>query len=119
MTIVSERLILDVVLIHISGRATLTEGAEQLADALQRLIDQGQAKFVIDLGDVPYIDSTALGAILRGRATVSRRGGALKLLRVRGHVRELLELTKLLPVFEVFDSDAEALASFESPPSQV
>src|SRR6266536_1042432 len=63
-----------------------------------------------DVGDVQYIASTALGAMLRAHATVTRLGGALKLLHVRGHVREQLEITRLLPVFEAFDSAAEAIA---------
>jgi anti-anti-sigma factor len=56
---------------------------------LQRLVQQGHVRIVLDLGDVPYIDSTALGSLLRTHATVSRRGGAMKLLNVKGHVREL------------------------------
>ena len=113
--ILQERLIEDVALIHISGRVTVNEGADVLGERLRQLAEEGRSKFVLDFGDVPYLDSTALGVLLRAGATVARRGGALKLLHVRGHVRELLEVTQLLRVFEAFDSDAEAVASFASP----
>ena len=115
---IQERIISDVVLVQISGRVTLTDGSAAFDAALQRLIEQGHVKLILDVGDVPYIDSTALGAMLRAHATVTRLGGALKLLHVRGHVRELLELTRLLPVFEAFDSAAEAIAGVTSIPSQ-
>jgi anti-sigma B factor antagonist len=111
---IQERTISDVVVIQISGRVTLTDGSADFDAALQRLIQQGQTKFILDVGDVPYIDSTALGAMLRAHAAVSRRGGGLKLLHVRGHVRELLELTRLLPVFEAFDSEARAIERLAS-----
>ena len=111
---IEERHVADVALISISGRVTLTDGAAVFDETCQRLIQDGYLKLILNLKAVPYIDSTALGAILRAHATVTRRGGALKLLHVQGHVRELLELTRLLPVFEAFDSEAQAVASVAS-----
>jgi len=117
---IHERLVSDVALLHVSGRVTLTDGTVVLDDTLRRLIDKGYVKLIVDLADVPYIDSTALGIILRTHARVTRRGGGFRLLRVQGHVRELLELTRLSSVFEAFDSEAHALASLASipPPSE-
>jgi anti-sigma B factor antagonist len=113
---IQERIVSDVAIVRITGRVTLTEGTPEFDDVLQRLVQEGHIRIVLDLGDVPYIDSTALGSLLRTHATVSRRGGAMKLLNVKGHVRELLELTRLLTVFEAFDSEAEAIASVTSTP---
>ena len=113
---IQERIVSDVAIVRISGRVTLTEGTPEVDDVLQRLVQQGHVRIVLDLEEVPYIDSTALGSLLRTHATVSRRGGAMKLLNVKGHVRELLELTRLLTVFEAFDSEAEAIASVTSTP---
>jgi anti-sigma B factor antagonist len=113
---IQERIVSDVAIVRITGRVTLTEGTPEFDDVLQRLVQQGHVRIVLDLADVPYIDSTALGSLLRTHATVSRRGGAMKLLNVKGHVRELLELTRLLTVFEAFDSEAEAIASVTSTP---
>lgn len=113
---IQERIVSDVAIVRISGRVTLTEGTPEVDDVLQRLVHQGHLRIVLDLEEVPYIDSTALGSLLRTHATVSRRGGAMKLLKVKGHVRELLELTRLLNVFEAFDSEADAIASVTSTP---
>jgi len=102
-----------VTLIQLGGRVTLTDGLELLRDALRRLIDQGRTRVVIDFQDVPYIDSEAMALLIRTRATLGRHGGALKLLRVNGHVSELLTVTGLSSVFEMFDSEADATASFQ------
>jgi anti-sigma B factor antagonist len=111
-----ERTVEDVTLIRIAGRVTVNEGADVFGDTLRRRVEEGRTKLLIDFGDVPYIDSTALNVLLRTRATLARRSGAVKLLRVTGHVRELLEVTRLLHVFEAFESDAEAVASFSTSP---
>jgi len=90
---------------------TVNEGADVLGTTLRHHVEEGRTKLLVDLGDVPSVDSTALGVLLRTRATLARRSGGLKLLRVRGHVRELLQVTRLLHVFEAFESDAEGVAS--------
>jgi len=111
---IQERLVSDIAVITLNGRVTLTDGTAAFDETVQRLIQQGHLKMILDFADVPYIDSTALGVMLRTHATLIRRGGGLKLLHVQGHVRELLELTRLLTVFEVFDSEAKAIASLAS-----
>jgi anti-sigma B factor antagonist len=114
-----ERLISDVMLIDVHGRVTVNEGTDLLAERLKQLVEKGHTKLVIGMADVPYVDSTALSILLRTRATVTKREGALKLMHVRGHVRELLEVTQLLRVFEAFESDADAVASFSARAPQV
>lgn len=114
--IIQEQFVSDVAIVRITGRVALTDGTSEFDDTLQRLVQQGHVKIILNFADVPYIDSTALGSILRTHTTVMRRGGALKLLHVKGHVRELLELTKLLTVFEAFESEAQALASIAAGP---
>jgi anti-sigma B factor antagonist len=109
---IHERLIQNVTLIQLGGRVTLTDGVDLLRDTLQRLIDQGRTQLVLDFKDVPYIDSEAMAVVIRTHSTLCRHGGGLKLLRVGGHVRELLTITRLSSVFESFDSEAEAVASF-------
>jgi len=109
---IHERLVLDVTLLQLTGRITLTDGTDLLRDTLQRLIDHGRTKLVLDFDQVPYIDSTAMALVIRMYSTLSRQGGRLKLVRVSGHVRGLLTVTRLSTVFEIFDSEAEAVASF-------
>ena len=109
---IQERQILNVTLIHLGGRVTRPDDANLLRDTLQRLIGQGRTNLVLDCQEVPYIDSEALAIVIRTHTTLGRRGGHLKLLRVTGYLRELLTITRLSSVFEIFDSEADAVASF-------
>ena len=111
MTIL-ERSVGDVTILDIQGRLTVQEGAEEFRDAVRRLVRDGRLKIVLNMAAVPYIDSTALGQLIRSYTTVTRMGGALKLLHVTGRVHDLLVMTKLLSVFDQFDAEEEALHSF-------
>ena len=113
---IQERVILNVTLIHLGGRVTRPDDANLLRDTFQRLIGQGRTNLVLDFQQVPYIDSEALAIVIRTHTTLGRHGGRLKLLRVSGYLLELLTITRLTSVFEIFDSEADAVASF-SPPS--
>ena len=116
---IQQRLVDDVAVIQIGGRVTLTDGTAAFDNTLRRLIDEGHVKMILDFRDVSYIDSTALGMVLRAHASVTRRGGALRLLHVGDNVRHILEVTRLVVVLDVFDSEAQALASLAAirPPS--
>jgi anti-sigma B factor antagonist len=109
---IDERAVGDVMVLDLKGRITLGEGDELLKDKVNSLINQGQKKLVLNLADVPYIDSAGLGEIVRTYTTVSRQGGSLKLLNLTKRITDLLSITKLLTVFETFDSEAEAVKSF-------
>lgn len=111
---IHERAVGDVTIIDVNGRMTLGEGQELLRDKVNSLIQQGQKKLVLNLAEVPYIDSAGLGEIVRTYTTVSRQGGALKLLSLTKRIQDLLAITKLLTVFETFDSEADAVGSFGS-----
>jgi anti-sigma B factor antagonist len=78
------------------------------------LIHQGQKNLLLNLEGVPYIDSAGLGEIVRTYTTVSRQGGALKLVNLTKRITDLLSITKLLTVFETFDLEKDAVASFQS-----
>ena len=111
---IHEREVGDVTIIDVNGRMTLGEGQELLRDKVNSLIQQGRKKLVINLAEVPYIDSAGLGEIVRTYTTVSRQGGALKLLSLTKRIQDLLAITKLLTVFETFDTEADAVKSFSS-----
>lgn len=104
----------DVTIIDLSGKLTLGEGDELLRDKVNSLVQQGQKKLVLNLAGVPYIDSAGLGEIVRTYTTVSRQGGALKLLSLTKRIQDLLAITKLLTIFETFDTEADAVKSFSS-----
>ena len=110
---ISERTIDGVVIVDVSGKVTLGDGGDvMLRDKMRSLIQQGQKKVLLNLGDVSYVDSAGLGEIVQSYATVKKNGGMLKLLNVTKRIKDLLSITKLLTVFECHDNEAEALKSF-------
>jgi anti-sigma B factor antagonist len=111
---IAERSVGDVVVLDVKGRITLGEGDEVLKDKVNTLVNQGKKKIILNLADVPYVDSAGLGEIVRTYTTVSRQGGSLKLLNLTKRISDLLSITKLLTVFETFDAEKEAIASFSA-----
>jgi anti-sigma B factor antagonist len=111
---IDERMVGDVVVLDLKGKITLGEGDELLKDKVNSLVNQGHKKIVLNLADVPYIDSAGLGEVVRTYTTVSRQGGSLKLLNLTKRITDLLSITKLLTVFETFDSENEAVRSFSA-----
>jgi anti-sigma B factor antagonist len=109
---ISERTVGDVTIVDLGGRIIMGEGDSVLKDKVRSLAQQGRTKVVINLGDVSYVDSAGLGALVQGFATIKNKGGALKLLNVTKRLKDLLSITKLLTVFETFDSEKDAVASF-------
>jgi len=109
---IEERGVGDVIVLDLKGKITLGEGDELLKDKVNSLVNQGHKKIVLNLADVPYIDSAGLGEVVRTYTTVSRQGGSLKLLNLTKRITDLLSITKLLTVFETFDSETEAVRSF-------
>ena len=111
---IEERTVGDVLILDVKGRITLGEGDELLKDKVNSLVNQGHRKIVLNLADVPYIDSAGLGEIVRTYTTVSRQGGKLKLLNLTKRIQDLLAITKLLTVFETYESENDAVQSFSS-----
>ncbi len=109
---IEQRSVGEVTVIDLKGKMTLGEGDELLRDKVNSLIQQNLKKIVLNLAEVPYIDSAGLGEIVRTYTTVSRQGGQLKLLNLTKRITDLLSITKLLTVFETFDNENEALRSF-------
>jgi anti-sigma B factor antagonist len=111
---IDQRSVGDVVVLDLKGKITLGEGDELLKDKVNSLVNQGHRKIVLNLAEVPYIDSAGLGEIVRTYTTVSRQGGSLKLLNLTKRITDLLSITKLLTVFETFESENEAVRSFSA-----
>ena len=104
----------DVTLIEAAGRITLGESVVSLRSQIHELAEGGRLKIVLNLAQIAYIDSSGLGELVSAFATVKNRGGSIKLLHLTSRVRDLLQITKLSTLFEVFDDEARALASFSS-----
>ena len=111
---ITERLVGDVMVLDLKGKITLGEGDELLKDKVNSVVSQGYRKIVLNLAEVPYLDSAGLGEVVRAYTTVSRQGGSLKLLNLTKRITDLLSITKLLTVFETFDSEDEAVRSFSA-----
>ena len=109
---IEERAVGDVIVLDLKGSVTLGEGDELLKDKVNSLVNQGRKKLVLNLAAVPYVDSAGLGEIVRTYTTVSRQGGQLKLVNLTKRITDLLSITKLLTVFETFDTEDEAIKSF-------
>ena len=102
----------DVTVIDAVGRITLGEGASTFRDTIRSLASNGHKKMLLNLAEVSYIDSSGIGEMVSGFTTVTNQGGQVKLLNLTKRVKDLLQITKLYTVFEVFDDEAAAVRSF-------
>ena len=102
----------DVVLVDVGGKITLGDGSVAIREAVKKLVADGNKNIVLNLGEVTYIDSSGIGELVSAFTTVSNSGGNLKLLNLTKRVQDLLQITKLYTVFEVFNDEPSAVASF-------
>ena len=113
---IKERVVEGVSVLDLSGKIVLGEGDVQVKDRIKDLLADGQRRILLNLGEVTYVDSAGLGALISSYTTVKREGGQLKLVNLTKRIQDLLAITKLITVFDTFDQESEALASF--PPTQ-
>jgi anti-sigma B factor antagonist len=112
-----QRIVGDVVVLSINGDIAMNgEGANLLAERVREVLQAGHNRLILDLGHVRYVDSAGLGELVHALSVVQNRGGAMKLLNVTRRLGDLLVLTRLWTVFDRFDREAEAMASFEGQP---
>ncbi|PYS78412.1 MAG: anti-sigma factor antagonist, partial [Acidobacteria bacterium] len=97
----------------LEGKITIGEGSVSLRSAIRRLIEEGKKKILLNLAGVGYVDSSGIGELVSSYTTIQREGGQLKLLKLTQKIKDLLTITKLLTVFDVYDDEAEALNSFK------
>ena len=111
---IKERVVEGVSVLDISGKIVLGEGDIQIKDRIKDLLADGQRSILLNLGDVSYIDSAGLGALISGYTTVKREGGQLKLVNLTKRIKDLLAITKLITVFDTYENENEALGSYKS-----
>jgi anti-sigma B factor antagonist len=103
----------DITIITVVGDITLSGGADVvLKDKIRSLLQQGRKKLLLDLGNVNYVDSAGLGQLVQSHVTAKNGGGSLKLLNLTKRLNDLLVLTRLVTVFDSYNTEAEALKSF-------
>ena len=103
----------DVTVIDVSGRITLGEGSSAIFDEVRNLTAGGNKKILLNLGEVPYIDSSGIGELVAGFTSAAKAGGTMKLLNPTKRVKDLLRMTNLNTIFEVYEDEAHAARSFE------
>jgi anti-sigma B factor antagonist len=116
---IEERFVADVAIVSVNGDITLSGGGNEiLRDKVQSLLYQGYRHLLLDLRDVSRVDSAGLSEIVQAYVSTGNRGGSLRLVHVTTRLRDLLVITKLSTVFDTYDSEADALASFGAASAQ-
>lgn len=115
---ITERRNDSVIILDLAGKIRLGESNLELHNSLRQLVEKGEKKILLNLAEVTHIDSSGLGELVAGYTTLQKNGGDLKLLHLTERVNELMMITKLLTVFDVFESEAEAIESFKSSPAE-
>jgi anti-sigma B factor antagonist len=111
---IKERVVGGVSILDLSGKVVLGEGDLQVKERIKDLLADGQKRILLNLAEVNYIDSAGLGSLISAYTTAKREGGSLKLVNLTKRIKDLLAITKLITVFETFENEPEALASFGS-----
>ena len=109
---IEERAVEGVTILDLHGKMLIGEGDELLREKINSLVENGTEKIVLNLAEVPYVDSAGLGEIVRCYTTVSRKNGELKLLNLTKRIHDLLSITKLLTVFDTYEDESEVVKSF-------
>ena len=110
---IKERQAGDVTILDMTGKVTIGEGSVALRSAVRRLMEEGKKKILLNLSGVSYVDSSGIGELVSSFTTINREGGQLKLLNLTQKIQDLLAITKLLTVFDVYEDESSALNSFK------
>ncbi len=102
----------EVTILNLDGKLVIGEGDVELRDELLGVLEHGAKKVLLNLQRVRMMDSSGLGELIRCKATANQRQATIKLLHVEDKVQEVLEMTRLIGVFETFDDEIDAIASF-------
>ncbi len=106
------REISDIVIIDLNGRITLGDGCQSVGELIHELLAKDRKKILLNLAEVNFIDSAGIGTLTKCFVAAKRNGGAIKLLHLTTKIRDLLQITNLYTVFEVFSDEQAAIGSF-------
>ena len=110
---INERQAGDVTVLDMSGKITIGEGSVALRTAIRRVLEEGKRRILLNLAGVSYIDSSGIGELVSSYTAIGKDGGQLKLLNLTQKIQDLLTITKLLTVFDVYENEADALNSYK------
>ena len=114
---ITQRRVDDVLVLDIDGKITIGATNRQLQDALRRLVAEGERNVVLDLTRTTYVDSSGLGELVAGYSTLKRNEGRLALVNVPERVMDLMTITKLYTVFDIYENETQAVESFKNAPA--
>jgi len=109
---ITERQAGDITILDMNGKVTIGEGSVALRTTIRRILGEGKKNILLNLGQVGYVDSSGIGEFVSSFTAVNKEGGKLKLVNLTQKIQDLLAITKLLTVFDVYESESEALSSF-------
>jgi anti-sigma B factor antagonist len=109
---IAERSAGNVTVLDLSGQITFTQGDQILKDKINSLVHQGHKNILVNLGGVTHVDSAGLGELVGAYTTVTKAGGNMKLVNLTKRLHDLMSITKLLTVFDTFESEKDALTRF-------
>jgi len=109
---IAERSAGNVIVLDLSGQITFTQGDLVFKDKIHSLVHQGHKNILVNMAKVTHVDSAGLGELVGAYTTLARAGGSMKLVNLTQRLTDLLTITKLLTVFDTFDSEQEALKTF-------
>lgn len=109
---VNNRQVGEVQVVEVVGRITIGEGSSTLQKAVRDLVDRKQMKILLNLGEVPYIDSSGIGELVSAYSTVTKSGGQFKLSNLTNRVKDLLKISRHDMLFDIHEEEAAAVKSF-------
>ena len=110
---IEKRQVEDITILDMSGKMRIGESGTVFCNTIHSLVEDGRRKILLNLQGVTHVDSTGLGELIASYNTLDKKGGQVKLLHLTQRVRELMILTKLLTVFDIYENESEALDSFQ------
>ena len=102
----------SIVILDLIGKITIGDGSNKLRDEVNRLLETGEKEIILNFEGATYLDSSGIGELISRHTTTKNQGGHLKLLKLPRKIKDLLTVTRLLPVFETFEDEQDALLSF-------
>lgn len=109
---IEKRKVGDVLILDLKGKILIGDGIDELSEAINNTIDEKESKVLLNFAEVPYLDSTGLGAVVRSYTSIKKAGGTVKIINLTNKVKDLLSVTKLLTVFDTFEDEQKAIDSF-------
>lgn len=109
---IEKRKVGDVLILDLKGKILIGYGIDEVRDAINSIIQEKETKILLNFKAVPYLDSTGLGEVVRSYTSIKKEGGTVKIVNLTNKVKDLLSVTKLLTVFDTFEDEEKAVASF-------